>query len=88
MVMVRFLEQHSRKCGFYIDIIGMQKVKILLSRWRTAFKNGGAITIYSQDKQTARPIDKVFHRRKYTKCRKLMKVNFKENELLKSLRQL
>ena len=33
------------ECGFNINIIGMQRVKSSASRWRTAFKNGGAIKL-------------------------------------------
>ena len=47
------------ECGFNIDIIGMQRVKSSASRWRTAFKNGGAIKLTDTRKyNTGRPIEK------------------------------
>ena len=55
------------ECGFNIDIIGMQRIKSSASRWRTAFKNGGAIKLTDTRKyNTGRPIEeRSFNRRKY-----------------------
>ena len=47
------------ECGVNINIIGMQRVKSSASRWRTAFKNGGAIKLTDTRKyNTGRPIEK------------------------------
>ena len=74
------------ECGFNIDIIGMQRIKSSASRWRTAFKNGGAIKLTDTRKyNTGRPIEKNLSMKK-----KIQKLEAKnelqaENELLKKL---
>ena len=75
------------ECGFNIDIIGMQRVKSSASRWRTAFKNGGAIKLTDTRKyNTGRPIEKDLSiEEKYKKIEAKMKLLQAENELLKKL---
>ncbi|MBO5476858.1 MAG: IS3 family transposase [Clostridia bacterium] len=75
------------ECGFNIDIIGMQRVKSSASRWRTAFKNGGAIKLTDTRKyNTGRPIEKDLSiEEKYKKLEAKMKLLQAENELLKKL---
>ena len=75
------------ECGFNIDIIGMQRVKSSASRWRTAFKNGGAIKLTDTRKyNTGRPIEKDLSiEEKYKKLEAKMKLLQVENELLKKL---
>ena len=65
----------------------MQRVKSSASRWRTAFKNGGAIKLTDTRKyNTGRPIEKDFSiEEKYKKLEAKMKVLQAENELLKKL---
>ena len=74
------------ECGFNIDIIGMQRIKSSASRWRTAFKNGGAIKLTDTRKyNTGRPIEKDLSiEEKYKKLEAKMKLLQAENELLKS----
>ena len=75
------------ECGFNIDIIGMQRIKSSASRWRTAFKNGGAIKLTDTRKyNTGRPIEKDLSiEEKYKKLEAKMKLLQAENELLKKL---
>ncbi|MBO5414380.1 MAG: IS3 family transposase [Bacilli bacterium] len=75
------------ECGFNINIIGMQRVKSSASRWRTAFKNGGAIKLTDTRKyNTGRPIEKDLSiEEKYKKLEAKMKLLQAENELLKKL---
>ena len=75
------------ECGFNIDIIGMKRVKSSASRWRTAFKNGGAIKLTDTRKyNTGRPIEKDLSiEEKYKKLEAKMKLLQAENELLKKL---
>ncbi|MGB4702100.1 MAG: IS3 family transposase [Syntrophomonadaceae bacterium] len=76
------------ECGFNIDIIGMQRVKSSASRWRTAFKNGGAIKLTDTRKyNTGRPIEKDLSiEEKYKKLEAKMKLLQVENELPKKVR--
>ena len=76
------------ECGFNIDIIGMQRIKSSASRWRTAFKNGGAIKLTDTRKyNTGRPIEKDLSiEEKYKKLEAKMKLLQAENELLKKVR--
>ncbi|MEI3044390.1 MAG: IS3 family transposase [Romboutsia timonensis] len=76
------------ECGFNIDIIGMQRVKSSASRWRTAFKNGGAIKLTDTRKyNTGRPIEKDLSiEEKYKKLEAKMKLLQAENELPKKVR--
>ncbi|MBP3931650.1 MAG: IS3 family transposase [Peptostreptococcaceae bacterium] len=76
------------ECGFNINIIGMQRVKSSASRWRTAFKNGGAIKLTDTRKyNTGRPIEKDLSiEEKYKKLEAKMKLLQAENELPKKVR--
>ncbi|MEI3026467.1 MAG: IS3 family transposase [Romboutsia timonensis] len=76
------------ECGFNIDIIGMQRIKSSASRWRTAFKNGGAIKLTDTRKyNTGRPIEKDLSiEEKYKKLEAKMKLLQAENELPKKVR--
>ncbi|MEI3045369.1 MAG: IS3 family transposase [Romboutsia timonensis] len=76
------------ECGFNIDIIGMQRIKSSASRWRTAFKNGGAIKLTDTRKyNTGRPIEKDLSiEEKYKKLEAKMKLLQVENELPKKVR--
>lgn len=47
------------ECGFDIDIIGTQRVKSSADRWRSAFKNGGAVRLIDTRKyNNGRPVEK------------------------------
>lgn len=65
----------------------MQRVKSSASRWRTSFKNGGAIKLTDTRKYNAgRPIEKDLSiEEKYKKLEAKMKLLQAENELLKKL---
>ena len=75
------------KCGFNIDIIGIQRVKSSANRWRTAFKNGGAKKLTDTRKyNTGRPSEKDLSiEEKYKKLQSKMRLLQAENELLKKL---
>lgn len=75
------------QCGFDIDIIGTQRVKSFADRWRTAFKNGGAVKLTDTRKyNNGRPVENdLTLEEKYKKLEAKMKLLQAENELLKKL---
>ena len=85
--MVNCLVVIFEECGFDIDIIGMQRVKSSADRWRTAFKNGGAVKLTDTRKyENGRPVENdLTLEEKYKKLEAKMKLLQAENELLKKL---
>lgn len=75
------------ECGFDIDIIGTQRVKSCADRWRTAFKNGGAVKLTDTRKyNNGRPVENnLTLEEKYKKLEAKIKLLQAENELLKKL---
>lgn len=83
----KFPRQIFEDAGFDVDILGMKRIKSSGSRWRAAYKNGGANGLQDTRKyNTGRPTTKNLSlEEKYARLEAQIKLLKAENELLKKL---
>ena len=83
----KFPRQIFEDAGFDIDILGMKRIKSSGSRWRAAYKYGGANGLQDNRKyNTGRPTTKNLSlEEKYARLEAQIKLLKAENELLKKL---
>ncbi|KGM95000.1 tranposase [Clostridium botulinum D str. CCUG 7971] len=83
----KFPRQIFEECGFDIEILGMQRVTSAGKRWRSDYKNGGAIGLQDTRKfNTGRPSEKELSlAEKHAGLEAKVRLLQAENELLKKL---
>ncbi|AWZ49876.1 IS3 family transposase [Clostridiaceae bacterium 14S0207] len=83
----KFPRQIFEECGFDIEILGMQRVGSAGKRWRSSYKNGGAIALQDTRRlNTGRPGEKELSlAEKYARLEAKVELLQAENELLKKL---
>lgn len=83
----KFPRQIFEDAGFDVDILGMKRIKSSGSRWRSAYKYGGANGLQDTRKyNTGRPTTKNLSlEEKYARLEAQIKLLKAENELLKKL---
>lgn len=86
----KFPRQIFEECGFDIEILGMQRVGSAGKRWRSSYKNGGAIALQDTRRlNTGRPSEKELSlAEKYARLEAKVELLQAENELLKKLDML
>jgi len=86
----KFPRQIFEDAGFDVDILGMKRIKSSGSRWRSAYKYGGANGLQDTRKyNVGRPTTKNLSlEEKYARLEAQIKLLKAENELLKKLDML